>query len=135
MPRSSTLADLVARPRVTDKDARALIAASPAHPAATDRAAWRKLFEANVDRFDPTAQRRLDRYLGAGRMPLADPAIVSGDRQHPAYARAYGRLFVNGVGPRDVMQGALGDCSFVSSMIAVARTHPELIERALRANP
>ncbi|MCY7399612.1 MAG: hypothetical protein LH477_01385 [Nocardioides sp.] len=38
------------------------------------------------------------------------------------------------VHPNDVRQGAIGDCWFIASMMAVAQTHPELIENAITAN-
>ncbi len=39
------------------------------------------------------------------------------------------------VHPEDVRQGAIGDCWFIASMMAVAQTHPELLERNIRENP
>jgi len=50
------------------------------------------------------------------------------------YAPISGRPIVAGVAPGDVIQGNLGDCFFLSSLVALAGTHPEIIERALSAN-
>lgn len=36
--------------------------------------------------------------------------------------------------PHDVRQGQLGDCWFIASMMGVAQTHPELLERNIREN-
>jgi hypothetical protein len=38
------------------------------------------------------------------------------------------------VHPNDVAQGALGDCWFMASVMAIAQQHPELIEQMIRRN-
>lgn len=41
---------------------------------------------------------------------------------------------VNGVNPDDVSQGALGDCWYIASLQAVARSNPRIIEEAITDN-
>ena len=41
---------------------------------------------------------------------------------------------VNGVNPDDVSQGALGDCWYIASLQAVARSNPKIIEEAITDN-
>jgi hypothetical protein len=50
------------------------------------------------------------------------------------YRRVLGDLFINGCAPTDVVQGRLGDCFFLSSLAALAKTHPDLLMRAVRRN-
>jgi hypothetical protein len=45
-----------------------------------------------------------------------------------------GALTVDGVQASDVNQGRIGDCYFLSSMASIAKTHPELIEKAITQN-
>jgi hypothetical protein len=47
------------------------------------------------------------------------------------YAPAPGRPVFGGVSADDVVQGKLGDCFFLSSLAALAHTHPDLVVRAL----
>lgn len=42
-----------------------------------------------------------------------------------------GKLFIHPPTPDDVQQGALGDCYFLSSLGALAKTHPEILQQAI----
>ncbi len=74
------------------------------------------------------------------RIKPADPRLPRGkdfngkpfDGLH--YAQVRGDLFVSGVSATDVGQGNLGDCFFLSSLAAVAKTHPELLKKAIARN-
>jgi hypothetical protein len=50
------------------------------------------------------------------------------------YEKVQGDLFVGGAAADDVGQGRIGDCYFLASLAAVAKTHPELIKRAVHEN-
>jgi hypothetical protein len=56
------------------------------------------------------------------------------------YGHVKGQLFVRGQGeasdidPSDIKQGRLGDCYFMSSLGAIARTNPELLRKMIHAN-
>jgi hypothetical protein len=50
------------------------------------------------------------------------------------YQEYKGDLFVNGIKGTDVGQGDLGDCYFLSSLAALANTHPDLIRNAIKDN-
>lgn len=51
------------------------------------------------------------------------------------YAQVRGDVFVGGASPTDVGQGNLGDCFFLSSLVAVANTHPDVLKQAIAKNP
>jgi hypothetical protein len=42
-----------------------------------------------------------------------------------------GKLFINPPSPNDVEQGQMGDCYFLSSLAALAKTHPEILKQAI----
>lgn len=56
------------------------------------------------------------------------------------YRTVKGQLFIKGSGdtsdidPDDVSQGMVGDCYFMASLAAIARTQPDLIRRMIRDN-
>jgi len=72
--------------------------------------------------------------------PLSEPPLPKGRDfdGHPFVGLHYrlyrGDLFVGRVAGSDVGQGDLGDCFFLSSLVAVANTHPTLIRRAIVAH-
>src|SRR5437016_5761467 len=76
----------------------------------------------------------------SGAAPPAEPRLPRGKDMdhHPFpnlhYAPFDGDLFVGGPAARDVGQGDLGDCFFLSSLVAVAATRPEVIKRAISKN-
>lgn len=82
-------------------------------------------------RNSPSKRRGIVVASGAPHLPLGQ------DMDHhpfPAlqYERFPGKLFVGRISPRDVGQGDLGDCFFLSALVAVANTSPALIRRAIR---
>jgi hypothetical protein len=64
----------------------------------------------------------------------AEPALVHGDGATVHYQHETGPL-MDTPAASDVRQGGAGDCYFLSAMASVADTHPELIEKAITANP
>ena len=64
----------------------------------------------------------------------SEPAVTPAWGQIPTYGTVNGQLFANGVAPEDIHQGDSGDCYFLASLAAVAKTHPELIQKAIRQN-
>ncbi len=74
--------------------------------------------------------------------PSFDEVGGDGARDNPesvANTAQYGEmtheLFIDGVDPRDVGQGLLGDCWWIASIMAVAHANPSIIEDAITANP
>src|SRR5258706_15750733 len=69
--------------------------------------------------------------------PSAEPKLprgkdVMGDPFPPLhYELAFGRPVFGGVSADDVVQGTIGDCFFLSSLAALAHTHPDIVVRAL----
>jgi hypothetical protein len=63
-----------------------------------------------------------------------EPELMPVNGQMPTYGTVNGQLFANGISPEDIDQGANGDCYFLASLAAVAQTHPELIQKAIRQN-
>ena len=51
------------------------------------------------------------------------------------YERYRGDLFAGRITGAEIGQGDLGDCFFLSSLAAVANTHPTLIRRSIEAHP
>ncbi|MCL2424416.1 MAG: C2 family cysteine protease, partial [Micrococcales bacterium] len=51
-----------------------------------------------------------------------------------AYGEVPHELFIDGADPRDVKQGAIGDCWWIASIMAVAQADPSIIESAITAN-
>lgn len=66
--------------------------------------------------------------------PSAEPALYKEDGKTTSYQQVPGQLVVDGIQSSDVDQGRIGDCYFLSSMAAVAQTHPELIQNAITQN-
>lgn len=74
--------------------------------------------------------------------PEFDKVGTKNERKNPDHVANTGQygelsheLFVDGADPRDVGQGALGDCWWIASMMAVAQADPSIIEEAITANP
>jgi hypothetical protein len=86
--------------------------------------------------------RAVARVLGSDRFEdrlatgkIADPVPMRDELGAVIANRpAHGRLFVGGISEKDVSQGAIGDCYFLASLAAVAGTHPELIQNAIKKN-
>ena len=65
--------------------------------------------------------------------PLKDDTTSTGESKYKK-VRFTGPLFVNGVHPADVRQGAIGDCYFPAALAAIAHTDPERIQNMIRQN-
>ena len=65
---------------------------------------------------------------------LADPPVMSGQESFAKYTPIRGSLYIDGVSERDVAQGMIGDCYFLSALASVARSRPELITNAIKKN-
>jgi hypothetical protein len=66
--------------------------------------------------------------------PAPEPILYDQFNMKPQYTSTSGPLFVDGASGDDVEQGTDGDCFFMASLSAVAQTHPELIENAIKKN-
>ena len=89
----------------------------------------------------PTASPRHEPGLAGDRRATGpgdrsgNPDIPGGeDHEGITYEKIEGPVFAEGVQPTDVSQGGLGDCWLVASMMSLARTNPELIEKAIKDN-
>lgn len=75
------------------------------------------------------------------RVALSEPPLPKGrdfDGHHFRglhYERYRGELFAGRITGSEIGQGDLGDCFFLSSLAAVANTHPTLIRRAVEPHP
>lgn len=67
-----------------------------------------------------------DRYTPSSKEPIYSKAEV--------YHKINGKLYINGVSENDVIQGDLGNCYFLASIAAIARTNPEIIQKAIKDN-
>jgi hypothetical protein len=70
--------------------------------------------------------------IGGGVLP--DPELRVGDAGRLKYKPAEGKLFVDGLDPEDVIQGAIGDCYFLSTLAAIADRHSQLVEQMMKVN-
>jgi hypothetical protein len=137
--------------KVTEAEAQTLLKEAEAPGFTEVKALYLSGFlDRNADRFDPQARAELSTYVHGeltatatvegevGRtVPLTgEPRLTADDTKKGGvrYAAQSGSLAVGGIGADDPLQGAVGDCYFVSSLAAVANTHPELLERAVRTN-
>lgn len=106
-----------------------------------DRERRRELWNLLASR---ASQKTLDRLAGITPELQPDFRDVGGDGARddpdsPANVGTTGELphelVIDGAHPLDVRQGSIGDCWWIASMMAVAQANPELIERAITANP
>ncbi len=100
-------------------------------------------------KFDPAARAKLVAFVGGEMQSLAKIAHDSGLKspvKQPVLTEDSaktglvtwdarpGELAVNGIGFDDPMQGQVGDCYFISALASVAKSHPELLANAVKAN-
>lgn len=85
------------------------------------------------DKFDHGV---VDPMLNFGKRsdPHYEPPVYQGDSKSTRYQQLPGTEVVDGTQPSDIDQGRIGDCYFLSSMAAVAETHPELMKNAISQN-
>jgi len=101
------------------------------------------------DKFEPSARAALTRFVNrdmkayarieeevGGPAKAGQPTLTVSDRHSGdvEYVARPGKVQVGGFGLDDVMQGGLGDCYLLSSLSAVAQTHPELLKNAIKTN-
>ena len=73
-------------------------------------------------------------------LPAAEPRLPKGKDFNGKpfnglhFTPSAGDLCVGGVSSSDVVQGNLGDCSFLASLAAVTRLKPSLVKDAIREN-
>jgi hypothetical protein len=77
--------------------------------------------------------------VGPGGANIKDPDGLTKDMNTDgtsknALTRFTGPLFIDGVKPDDVRQGAIGDCYFPAAMAAVASMKPDAIKEAIKDN-
>ncbi len=104
------------------------------------------------DKFEPAARARLEAFVATelarhapvagdtGTVPTAgaEPKLTTADQRagsHVAWNAHPGQVVVGTMSADDPMQGQVGDCYFISSLSAVANSHPELLRNAITANP
>ncbi len=102
------------------------------------------------DAFDDGAKKKLVDFITSNRAselarlepekgrarPVAKPATTpDSDKSHVVHwAPRPGSVSVDGFKPDDPMQGNVGDCYFISSMVVVAKARPDLLEKAITDN-
>ncbi|MCA9553514.1 MAG: hypothetical protein KC933_25980, partial [Myxococcales bacterium] len=72
---------------------------------------------------------------GAAPRDLPDPPPTRADQGKVSARPAAGQLFQNGVGPKDVQQGAIGDCYLCAGLSSVAHANPQAIRDAITTRP
>jgi hypothetical protein len=111
---------------------------APADAAAEPAAAPAKPPAAPV-RGTPGGRMAVAASIGASG-PADEPRLPAGKDMdgHPFEGLHYqpyrGDLVVGGISGSDVGQGDLGDCYFLSSLVALANNHPEAVRDAIKAN-
>lgn len=101
------------------------------------------------DQFEPSAKAALTKFVQSDVKAYAKIAAETGGPERPGqpaltvstrhagdatYAAPTGKVQIGGFGLDDPMQGSLGDCYLLSSLSAVAQTHPELLKKAIKTN-
>ena len=92
----------------------------------------------NRDAFDSGAAEVMTKAISLDGAPtrreLADPAVLNKHTGSVSYSWVPGNLFVDGVKETDVIQGQIANCYMVSSFAAIAHTHPDAIQNAIKDN-
>ncbi len=105
----------------------------------------------HADKFDPKARAQVEAYVkndlakkaqiepevgATGGSVAGEPGITLSDKRAGGvdYKKTDGVFSVGGITPDDPLQGALGDCYFISSLASVAAQHPDLLEKAVKTN-
>ncbi len=102
------------------------------------------------DKFEPGARATITQFLksdvaknarieaetGGPLKGGGQPKITTSDAHagNVTFTEHAGKVSVGGFGADDPMQGALGDCYLLSSLSAVAQSHPELLKNAITTN-
>lgn len=78
---------------------------------------------------------KLDGFEPLASGTIADPSLMRGEPGLPTkYRPASGQLFVNGISERDVSQGVIADCYFLSALASVAKSNPTMLRDAIVQN-
>jgi hypothetical protein len=94
------------------------------------KAVMKQDYLAHKDAFEPAARSEMRRFLGI-RTNLADPAGMKGDNVQYRWVSG-GRLYQDGVGPADVVQGQAGDCYLLAVLNSMGRNHRDLLKSAIQ---
>jgi multidrug efflux pump subunit AcrA (membrane-fusion protein) len=99
--------------------------------------------------FDPEARAKLVAFVEGEMENLAKIAGDTGLSNRPKQPKLTedskktglvtwdarpGELTVKGFGVDDALQGQVGDCYFIAALASVAKTHPELLAKAVKTN-
>ena len=93
------------------------------------KAVLKQAYLASKDEFEPAARAEVRRFLGI-RTNLPDPTPMKGDKVEYRWVKG-GRLFQDGTGPADVVQGKAGDCYLLTVLTSLGRNHRHLLESAV----
>jgi len=101
----------------------------------------------HADQFDADVKAKLIAFVTSGEAerlavlstetgrarPLKTPAltVASSKLRSVHWEKQVGRLTVDGFNLDDPMQGQVGDCYLISSMVVVARARPDLLQKAI----
>jgi hypothetical protein len=135
--------------KVTTKEADALIKnAHDGHFTELEAHYLSAFIDRSKRKFDPAAREKLVAFA-AGEMQalaktgseygregtLSNPKLNADSiKAGTTYDKRDGQVAVNGFNYDDPLQGNVGDCYFISSLASVAKSHPELLEKAVKTN-
>jgi hypothetical protein len=144
------LKTLLTDKKVSTAEAQALVKEIATHGYSQVKAFYLAGFVArNKDAFEPGAAALVNAALkkntavvegevGKSRVggPTHDPTLTAEDKKAGtvSYTQRTGAMQVGGINADDPLQGQVGDCYLVSSLAAVANTHPELLDKNLKTN-
>lgn len=136
--------------RVTVKEADALIKdAKGGHFSEVEAHYLSGFVDRKKRSFDPAARAKLVAFVEGEMKSLAKIAGDTGLKTQPkqpkltedsaktgqvSWETKPGSLTVNGFGMDDAVQGQVGDCYFIAALASVAKTHPELLAKAVKTN-
>lgn len=135
--------------KVTSKEADALIKdAKNGHFSEVEAFYLSGFVDRQKKTFDPAAREKLVAFVAGEMQALAKIAGDTGLKHTPrepaltedsakagvTYTARAGEVAVNGIHFDDPMQGQVGDCYFISSLAAVAKTDPQLLANAVKTN-
>ena len=135
--------------RVTVKEADALIKnAKNGHFSEVEAHYLSGFVDRKKRSFDPAARAKLVAFVHGEMESLAKIAGDTGlktqlkqpkltddsKKAGVTYDARQGELTVKGFGVDDALQGQVGDCYFIAALASVAKTHPELLAKAVKTN-
>lgn len=104
----------------------------------------------HVDSFDASAKAKLVEFIVSGEAErlavlapetgrarqVKQPELTPSSAKVRAvqWAKNDGKLAINGFNADDPMQGQVGDCYFISSLVSIAKARPDLLKKAIRDN-